>query len=52
MPRLFDRRNSATGRVDYLLSDASETQVYVYKDPLGDKTDDELGLEGPPHSAF
>lgn len=52
MPRLFDRRNGATGRVDYLMSDASETQVYVYKDPLGDKTDDELGLEGPPHSAF
>lgn len=42
--RLFSRRDGATGRVDSLVCDDTETQVYVYKDPLASKTDADLGL--------
>lgn len=44
-PRLYELRNRQTGRVDRLLCDASRTQVYVYKDPLGSKTDAEMNGE-------
>lgn len=37
--RWFMRRDGQTGRVDNLMCDSSLTQVYLHRDPLGDKTD-------------
>lgn len=42
--RRFTRRNGKTGRIDTLICNAIGTQVYLCKDPLADKTDEELGV--------
>ena len=42
--RMFTRRNGKTGRVDSLICTESGTQVFLCKDPLAEKTDEELGL--------
>ena len=48
--RMFERRDGTTGRVDGLICTADGTQVYVCKDPLADKTDQELSAsaDSPP----